>query len=149
EAFTHMRARGAKVTDVVILVVAANDGVMPQTQEAISHAKDAEVPIVVAINKIDLPEANPERVKTDLMRFGLVAEELGGDIIFVPVAAKSGPTVHQLLDAVALQAELLELKANPNRRAIGSVIESQVDSSRGAVATILIQRGTLRQGDHF
>ncbi|HZH04660.1 MAG TPA: translation initiation factor IF-2, partial [Myxococcaceae bacterium] len=147
EAFTAMRARGAQVTDVVILVVSADDGVMPQTREAISHAKAAGVPIVVAINKIDLAGANPERVKQDLATLELVPEDWGGDTIMVPVSAKTGQGVDLLLENVALQAELQELTANPERPAVGAVIEAQLRKGRGPVATVLVQEGTLRTGD--
>lgn len=147
EAFTAMRSRGAKVTDIVILVVAADDGVMPQTIEAINHAKAAGVPIVVAVNKIDKPGANPSRVINELLEHELVSEELGGDIMTVPISAKEHTNLDKLLEAVLLQAEVLELKANPNRAAVGTVIESKVDKGRGVVATLLVQRGTLRVGD--
>mgnify|MGYP005836459389 CR=1 FL=1 len=148
-AFTAMRQRGARVTDIVILVVAATEGVQPQTVEALNHAKAAKVPIIVAINKMDLPGADPLRVKQELMRYELVAEELGGDILTVPISAKHGMGMDELLEAIGLQAELLNLKANPNRNAIGIVVESHIDPNRGAVATILVQRGTLRHGDCF
>jgi translation initiation factor IF-2 len=147
EAFTAMRARGAQVTDIVILVVAADDGVMPQTIEAINHARAANVPIIVAINKIDKPEADPERVKRELANHGLVPEEWGGQTIFVPTSAKKGTGVDQLLEMTALQAEVLELRANPNRAAKGVIIESRLDKGRGPVATVLVQNGTLREGD--
>ncbi|BAT70913.1 translation initiation factor IF-2 [Thermosulfidibacter takaii ABI70S6] len=146
-AFTTMRARGARVTDIVILVVAADDGVMPQTVEAINHAKAAGVPIIVAINKIDKPEANPERVKQELSKYGLIPEEWGGDTIMVPISAKTGQGVDELLEMVLLQAEMLELKANPNKPARGTVLESKLDPKRGPVATLLVQDGTLRVGD--
>jgi translation initiation factor IF-2 len=149
EAFTEMRSRGANVTDLVILVVAANDGVMPQTVEAISHAKAAEVPILVAINKIDVDGSNPERIKQELMKYEMVPEEYGGDCIMLPVSAISGKGVEELLEYVALQTEIMELKANPDRPAEGTVVESHVDPTRGAVATVLVQRGTLRKGDIF
>jgi len=149
EAFTAMRARGAQVTDLVILVVAANDGVMPQTVEAINHAKAAGVPIVVAINKIDSPGADQMRVKQELMVHGLVPEEYGGEIIMAPVSALNGTGVEEFLEMVALQAEVLELKANPEANAEGAIIESRIDPARGAVATVLIRRGTLRIGDVF
>ncbi|MDB5108147.1 MAG: hypothetical protein JWM69_1088, partial [Candidatus Binatus sp.] len=149
EAFTAMRARGAKVTDIVILVVAANEGVMPQTQEAINHARAANVPIIVAINKIDLPDANLDRVKQRLTEVGLVPEDYGGDTITVPVSARTGEGIEKLLEMVLLQADLMELKANPNRPARGTIIESQLDRGRGPVATVLIQEGTLHQGDPF
>lgn len=147
EAFTAMRARGAKVTDIVILVVAADDGIMPQTQEAISHAKAAGVPIIVAVNKIDKPDADPNKVKTALMNYELVPEEFGGDIQVVDVSAKQKLNLDKLLDAVLLQAEVMELKANPERRGSGSVVEARIDKGRGTVATLLLQRGTLRVGD--
>jgi len=146
-AFTAMRARGAQATDIVILVVAADDGVMPQTKEAIHHAKAAEVPIVVAINKIDKPEANPERVKNELVAESVVPEEFGGDSPFVPVSAKTGAGVDALLEQVLLQAEVLELKAPADAMARGLVIEAQLDKGRGPVATVLVQSGTLRRGD--
>ncbi|RMF86582.1 MAG: translation initiation factor IF-2, partial [Nitrospirae bacterium] len=147
EAFTAIRARGAQVTDLVILVVAADDGVMPQTVEAINHAKAAGVPIVVAVNKIDLPEANPDRVKQELTEHGLVAEEYGGDVPMVPISAKTGDGVDELLEMVFLQAELLELKASPKATCRGVVIEAKVDKGRGPVATVLVQQGTLKKGD--
>ena len=149
EAFTAMRARGAKVTDIVILVVAANEGVMPQTVEAINHARAAQVPIIVAINKIDLPEANVDRVKQRLTEQGLIPEDYGGDTITVPVSARTGEGIERLLEMVLLQADVMELKANPNRPAKGTVIESQLDRGRGPVATVLVQEGTLHQGDPF
>ncbi len=147
EAFTAMRARGAKVTDIVILVVAADDGVMPQTVEAIHHAREAGVPIVVAVNKIDKPQGDMERVKQELVTHEVVPEEWGGSDIFVPVSAKTGQGIEELLDAVLLQAELLELKAIRNTMASGIVIEARLDKGRGPVATILVQEGTLRKGD--
>ena len=147
EAFTAMRARGAKVTDLVILVVAADDGVMPQTIEAIHHAKAAKVPMVVAINKIDKPEANPERVKQDLSGHAVVPEEWGGDTMFVPVSAKSGAGIDKLLESVLLQAEVLELRAAKNAPARGVVIEAKLDKGRGPVATVLVQSGSLKRGD--
>ncbi|MBR3722790.1 MAG: translation initiation factor IF-2 [Selenomonadaceae bacterium] len=147
EAFTAMRARGAQVTDIAILVVAADDGVMPQTIEAIHHAKSANVPIIVAINKIDKPGANPERVKQELMEKGLVPEEYGGDTIMVPVSAKQKIGISELLEMVLLVAEVQELKANPNREARGVIIEAELDKGRGPVATVLVQNGTLRIGD--
>ncbi len=147
EAFTAMRARGAQVTDIVILVVAADDGVMPQTREAINHAKAAGVPIVVAINKIDKPDANPDRVKQELTEFDLVPEDWGGDTIFVEVSAKQQTNLDVLLEMILLQAEVLELKANPNKRAKGAIVEARLDKGRGPVATVLVQEGTLRVGD--
>ncbi len=147
EAFTAMRARGAQVTDIVILVVAADDGVMPQTREAINHAKAAGVPIVVAINKIDKPDANPDRVKQELTEFGLVPEDWGGDTIFVEVSAKQQTNLDVLLEMILLQADVLELKANPNKRAKGAIVEARLDKGRGPVATVLVQEGTLRIGD--
>lgn len=147
EAFTAMRARGAQVTDVVILVVAADDGIMPQTKEAISHCKAAEVPMIVAINKIDRPGANIDRVKQELTEYELVAEDWGGDTICVPVSAKTGENIEQLLEMVLLTAEMAELKADPKRKAKGTVIEAKLDKGRGAVATLLIQNGTLNVGD--
>ncbi|MBC6438559.1 MAG: translation initiation factor IF-2 [Rhodobacteraceae bacterium] len=148
-AFTSMRARGAQVTDIVVLVVAADDAVMPQTVEAIAHAKAAEVPMIVAINKIDKPEANPDKVRTDLLRHEVVVEKKSGGIQDVEVSAISGQGLDGLLEAIALQAELLELKANPNRTAQGAVIEARLDVGRGPVATVLVQNGTLKQGDIF
>ncbi|MBO4562969.1 MAG: translation initiation factor IF-2 [Clostridia bacterium] len=147
EAFTAMRARGAQVTDVVILVVAADDGIMPQTVEAINHSKAAGVPIIVAINKIDKPEANPDRVLQQLTEHGLLCEAWGGDSITVPVSAKKHQNLDQLLEMVLLQADVLELRANPNRKAKGTIIESQLDKGRGPVATVLVQNGTLKVGD--
>ena len=147
EAFTAMRARGAQITDVAILVVAADDGVMPQTVEAIDHAKSAGVPIIIAINKIDKPGANPDRVKQELMEYGLVAEEYGGDTIMVPVSAKQRIGIDDLLENILLVAEVEELKANPNREARGVIIEAKLDKGRGSVATVLVQSGTLRIGD--
>jgi translation initiation factor IF-2 len=146
-AFTAMRARGAKVTDIVILVVAADDGVMPQTVEAIHHAKAAKVPIIVAINKIDKPDAKPERVRTELLQHEIQVEPLGGDVLELEVSAKAKTNLDKLLDTIALQAEVLELKANPNRLAEGTVIEARLDRGRGPVATVLVQRGTLKPGD--
>ncbi|TJX67053.1 translation initiation factor IF-2 [Soehngenia saccharolytica] len=147
EAFTSMRARGAKITDIAILVVAADDGVMPQTIEAISHAKAANVPIIVAINKIDKPEANIERVKQELAENGVLAEDWGGDTIMVPVSAKNKIGIEDLLEMVLLVAEMQELKANPNRKAVGTIIEAQLDKGKGPVATVLVQKGTLNVGD--
>ena len=149
EAFSEMRARGAKVTDIVVLVVAANDGIMPQTVEAIRHAQAAEVPIVVAINKIDLPGADPMRVKTELLSHGIAVEEMGGESLCAEVSAKKRINIDKLLEAILLQAEILDLKANPNRKAEGSVIEAKMEKGRGSVATILVQNGTLRIGDIF
>ncbi len=147
EAFTAMRARGAQVTDIVILVVAANDGVMPQTIEAINHAKAAGVPIIVAVNKVDLPEANPDKVRQQLTEYGLVAEEWGGETIFESVSAKAGKGIDSLLDSILLQAEVLDLKANPDKLALGITVESRLDKGRGPVATVIIKEGTLRVGD--
>ncbi|GAA6191352.1 translation initiation factor IF-2 [Phaeobacter gallaeciensis] len=148
-AFTSMRSRGAQVTDIVVLVVAADDAVMPQTVEAIAHAKAAGVPMIVAINKIDRPAANPTKVRTDLLQHEVVVEAMSGDVQDVEVSAVTGQGLDQLLEAIALQAEILELKANPNRAAQGAVIEAQLDVGRGPVATVLVQKGTLRQGDIF
>ena len=147
EAFTAMRARGAQITDIVILVVAADDGIMPQTVEAINHCKAANVPVIVAINKIDRPGANIDRVKQELTEYGLVAEDWGGDTICVPVSAKTHEGIDNLLEMVLLTAEMLELKANPSRKANGTVVEAQLDKGRGAVATLLVQNGTLHSGD--
>ena len=147
EAFTAMRSRGAKVTDIVILVVAADDGVMPQTREAINHAKAAGVPIVVAINKIDKPGINIDRVKQELTEFGLVSEDWGGETIFCEVSAKQRTNLEQLLEMILLQAEVLDLKANPNKRAKGTIVEARIDRGRGPVATVLVQEGTLKIGD--
>ena len=149
EAFTAMRARGAQVTDIVVLVVAADDAVMPQTIEAISHAKNAGVPMIVAINKIDLPTANALKVRQDLLQHGVVLEDFGGTTLSSEISAKKGTGVPALLDQILLQAEILDLKANPDRRAIGSVVEAQLDAGKGAVATVLVQNGTLRVGDDF
>ncbi len=146
-AFTAMRARGAKVTDIVVLVVAANDSVMPQTVEAINHAKAAKVPLIVAINKIDLPDARPEKVKTDLLQYEVQLESLGGEVLEVELSAKTGQNLDKLLELIQLQAEVLELKANPFRLAEGTVIEAKLDRGRGPVATVLIQRGTMHPGD--
>jgi translation initiation factor IF-2 len=148
-AFTSMRSRGAQVTDIVVLVVAADDAVMPQTVEAINHAKAAKVPMIVAINKIDKPSANPTKVRTDLLQHEVVVEQMSGDVQDVEVSAHTGQGLPELLEAIALQAEILELKANPDRAAQGAVIEAQLDVGRGPVATVLIQTGTLRQGDIF
>ncbi|MBK3333017.1 translation initiation factor IF-2 [Persephonella atlantica] len=149
EAFTTLRARGSKVADIAVLVVAADDGVKPQTVEAINHAKNAEVPIIVAINKIDKPGADPERVKRELSQYGLIPEEWGGDTIMVPVSAKTGQNVEELLENILLVAEILDLKANPKKPAVGTVIESKLDPKKGPVATVLIENGTLHQGDYF
>ncbi|MFO1137909.1 MAG: translation initiation factor IF-2 [Paracoccus sp. (in: a-proteobacteria)] len=148
-AFTSMRARGAQVTDIVVLVVAADDAVMPQTVEAINHAKAAKVPMIVAINKIDKPAANPQKVRTDLLQHEVVVEAMSGDVQDVEISAKTGQGLDQLLEAIALQAEILELKANPDRPAQGAVIEAQLDVGRGPVATVLVQNGTLKRGDIF
>ena len=147
EAFTSMRARGAQITDIAILVVAANDGVMPQTVEAINHAKAAGIPIIVAVNKIDLPEANVDKVKQELMKYELVPEEWGGDTIYVPISAKKHINIDELLEMVLLQADVLELKANPNKQAKGAVIEARLDKAKGPIASMLVQRGTLDVGD--
>ena len=147
EAFTSMRARGTQVTDLAILVVAADDGVMPQTVEAINHAKAANVPIIVAINKIDKPDANIDRIKQELTEYGLVPEEWGGDTITVPVSALRNEGIDELLEMILLLAEMQELKANPNRKAVGTVVEAQLDKGKGPVATVLVQKGTLKVGD--
>ena len=147
EAFTSMRARGANLTDIAVLVVAADDGIMPQTVESINHAKAAGVSIIVAINKMDKPTANPDMVKEQLTKYELVPEEWGGDIICVPVSAATGMGIQDLLENISLVAEVKELKANPNRRAKGAVIEARLDKGQGPVATILVQKGTLHQGD--
>lgn len=149
EAFTAMRARGAFVTDIVIVVIAATESLKPQTIEAINHSKDAKVPIIVAINKIDLPGANPEKVKQDLLQYGVVNEELGGETLFVETSAKMGIGIDSLLETILLQAEIMDLKANPVRPAVGAIIESKIDSFRGVGATVLVQKGTLRVGDCF
>jgi translation initiation factor IF-2 len=149
EAFTRMRARGAKVTDIVVLVVAADDGVMPQTLEAIDHARAAAAPIVVAINKIDRPDANPDRVKQQLADRGLMPEDWGGDTVMVPVSAKAKQNLPLLLEMILLVAEMQDLRANPARPAVASVLEAQLDRGRGPVATVLVRNGTLRVGDHF
>jgi translation initiation factor IF-2 len=149
EAFTAMRARGAQVTDIVVLVVAADDGVMPQTVEAINHARAAEVPIIVAINKIDKPDANLERVKRGLSEYGLVSEDWGGDTVFAPVSAKTHEGIPNLLEMLLLQADILELKTNPNKLARGTIVEAKLDRGRGPVATVLVQEGTLHVGDAF
>jgi translation initiation factor IF-2 len=148
-AFTSMRSRGAQVTDIVVLVVAADDAVMPQTIEAINHAKAAKVPMIVAINKVDKPAANPDKVRTDLLQHEVIVEKMSGEVQDVEVSATTGQGLDDLLEAIALQAEILELKANPNRAAVGAVIEAQLDVGRGPVATVLVQNGTLRQGDIF
>ncbi|MGZ5106282.1 MAG: translation initiation factor IF-2, partial [Usitatibacter sp.] len=147
EAFTAMRARGSQITDIVVLVVAADDGVMPQTIEAVNHAKAAKVPVVVAVNKIDKPEANPQRVKQELLTHELVAEEFGGEVQFVEVSAKTGQGIDKLLESIQLQSEVLELKAPVNAPAKGVVIESRLDKGRGPVATLLVKSGTLKKGD--
>jgi len=149
EAFTAMRARGAQVTDIVVLVVAAEEGAKPQTIEAINHAKAAQVPILVAINKIDKPEANPERVKQALSEYGLVPEEWGGETLYVELSAKKRIGIEKLLESILLQAEIMELKANPGKAAKGIIIEAKVDRGRGPLATVLVQEGTLRMGDSF
>jgi translation initiation factor IF-2 len=149
EAFTAMRARGAQVTDIVVLVVAADDAIMPQTIEAISHAKNAGVPLVVAINKIDLPTANVQKVKQDLLSHGVVLEEFGGTTLMTPISAKKGTGIDDLLEQILLQAELLDLKANPDRKAQGTVLEATLDPGKGAIATIIVQNGTLKVGDDF
>ncbi len=146
-AFTAMRARGASVTDIVVLVVAADDGVMPQTIEAINHAKAAEVPLIVAVNKIDRPEADPNKARQELLQYEVFTEDLGGDVLSVDVSALKGTNLDKLVDAILLQAELLELKANPNREANGVIVEAQLDKTRGPVATVLVQGGTLKRGD--
>jgi translation initiation factor IF-2 len=146
-AFTAMRARGAKVTDIVVLVVAADDGVMPQTVEAINHAKAAKVPLIVAINKIDKPEAKPERVRSELLQYEIQVESLGGDTLEIEVSAKQGTGLDKLLEAILLQSEVLDLKANPTRSAEGTIIEAKLDRGRGPVATALVQRGSLHPGD--
>ena len=147
EAFTAMRARGAKVTDIAVVVVAADDGVMPQTLEAISHARAAKVPIVIALNKIDRPEANPDRVKTELSEAGVIVEDYGGDTPLVPVSAKTRVGLDELIEMILLVADLQELKANPKRPAVGTIVEAQLDKNRGAIATAIVQTGTLRVGD--
>jgi translation initiation factor IF-2 len=147
EAFTAMRARGAKVTDIAVVVVAADDGVMPQTLEAISHAKAAKVPIIIALNKIDRVEANPDRVKTELSEAGVIVEEYGGDTPLVPVSARTRVGLDELIDMIQLVADLQELKANPKRPAVGTIVEAQLDKNRGAIATAIVQTGTLRVGD--
>jgi len=146
-AFTEMRARGADITDITVLVVAADDGVMPQTIEAINHAKAAKVPIIVAVNKIDKPGANPNHVMEQLTEYGLIPEDWGGDTIFVQISAKFGKNLDELLDMILLQAEVLELKANPNQNAAGSVLEASLDRGKGSTATLLVQQGTMHVGD--
>ncbi len=147
EAFTAMRARGAGVTDIAVIVVAADDGVMPQTREAVDHAKAAGVPIIVAVNKMDRPDANPDRVKNEMSELGIMPEEWGGDTIFVNTSAKKGDGIDDLLETILIVADMKELKANPNRIAVGTVIEAKLDKGRGPVATLLVQNGTLNQGD--
>jgi translation initiation factor IF-2 len=149
EAFTRMRARGSKVTDIVVLVVAADDGVMPQTLEAIDHAKAAGVPIIVAINKIDRPDAQPDRIKQQLADRGLLAEDWGGDVVMVPVSARAKTNLDLLLEMILLVADMLDLRANPGRPAMGNVLEARLDRARGPVATVLVRNGTLKVGDHF
>ena len=149
QAFTAMRARGAQVTDLVVLVIAADDQVMPQTVEAISHAKNAGVPLIVAINKIDLPSANVAKVKQELLQHSVVLEEFGGQVMHTPISAKSGQGVAELLDQILLQAEVLELKANPDARVVGAVIEATLDPGKGPIATVLVQKGTIRVGENF
>ncbi|MFZ7111067.1 MAG: translation initiation factor IF-2 [Desulfatiglandales bacterium] len=149
EAFTAMRARGAKVTDIIVLVVGADDGVMPQTREAVNHARAANIPIIVAVNKIDKPEANPDKVRRELAELGLTPEAWGGETIFGNISAKTGEGVDELLELILLQSEMLELKANPNKPARGTVIEAKLDKNRGPLATVLIKSGTLNQGDYF
>ena len=147
EAFTAMRARGAKVTDIIVLVVGADDGVMPQTREAVNHARAASIPIIVAVNKIDKPEANPDKVRRELAELGLTPEAWGGETIFGNISAKSGEGVDELLELILLQSEILELKANPDRAAEATVVEAKLDKGRGPLATVLVQRGTLKVGD--
>ncbi|MFN5581438.1 translation initiation factor IF-2, partial [Gemmatimonas sp.] len=149
EAFTAMRARGAQVTDIVVIVIAADDQVMPQTVEAISHAKSAGVPIIIAINKVDLPTADVEKVKQDLLQHEVVLEDFGGTVLHSEISAKKGTGVPELLEQILLQADILELKANPSRRAVGSVVEAQLDQGKGPVATVLVQNGTLKVGDDY
>jgi translation initiation factor IF-2 len=149
EAFTAMRARGAKVTDIIILVVAADDGVMPQTKEAVNHARAAEIPIIVAINKIDKPDSDPDKVTRELSEIGLAPEEWGGDTIFGKISAKTGEGVEELMELILLQSEMLELKANPDKPARGTIIEARLDKNKGSLATVLIKGGTLNQSDHF
>ncbi|WP_134992278.1 GTP-binding protein, partial [Oenococcus oeni] len=145
--FTEMRARGANVTDITILVVAADDGIMPQTIEAIHHAQAAKTPIIVAINKIDIPGVDPNNVINELMKYDLVPEEYGGSTIEVPISAKAGQNVDKLLEMILLQADMMDLKSDPTAKSRGSVIEARLDKGRGAVATLLIQQGTLKTGD--
>ena len=147
EAFTAMRARGAKVTDIVVVVVAADDGVMPQTREAIDHAKAAGVPMIIAINKIDKPTGNLDRIYSELADVGVMPEEWGGDTVFTKISAKTGEGIEELLETIILAAELEELKANPNREGMGTVVEAKLDKGRGPVATLLVQNGTLKTGD--
>src|SRR4029079_7174276 len=149
EAFTAMRARRAQVTDLVVLVVAADDQVMPQTIEAISHARNAGVPMIVAINKIDLPAANPQKVKQDLLQHNVVLEEFGGNVLSAEISAKKGTGIDNLLDQILLQAEILDLKANPEGKGHGAVLEATLDPGKGPLATILVPKGTLRGGDNF
>lgn len=146
-AFTEMRARGAQVTDIVVLVVAADDGIMPQTVEAIDHAKAAKVPIIVAINKMDKPQAHPDQVLQELTKYGLVPEVWGGDTICVPISALKAQGIEELLEMILLTADMLELKANPNRLGIGTVVEAKLDRGRGPVATLLVSNGTIKIGD--
>src|SRR5439155_18719792 len=143
------RARGAQVADIVVLVVAADDSVMPQTIEAISHARNANVPIIVAINKVDLPQANAAKVKQELLSHGVVLEEFGGQTLSAEISAKKGTNIDKLLEAILLQAEILDLKANPAKRATGTVVEAQLDPGKGPMATVLVKSGTLRVGDDF
>src|SRR5699024_184926 len=147
EAFTSMRARGANMTDIAVLVVAADDGIMPQTIESINHAKAADVKVIVAINKMDKPTANPERAMEDLTKYVLIAEEWSGGTACIPVAALTGQGISDLLERIVLEAEVMELKANPNRRGKGAVVEARLDKGQGPVATLLVQNGTLRAGD--
>ncbi|MBF1116921.1 MAG: translation initiation factor IF-2, partial [Solobacterium sp.] len=147
EAFTAMRARGASVTDLAVIVVAADDGVMPQTREAIDHAKAAGVPIIVAVNKMDKPDANPDHVKSEMAELGIMPEEWGGDTIFVNTSAKKGDGIDDLLETILIVSDVKELKANPNRTATGTVVEAKLDKGRGPVATLLVQNGTLKHGD--
>src|SRR5204863_1484050 len=147
EAFTAMRARGARVTDIAVVVVAADDGVMPQTLEAIHHARAAKVPIIIALNKIDKPDANPDRVKTELSEANVIVEEYGGDTPLVPVSARARTGIDELIEMILLVADLQELKANPKRAAVGTIVEAELDKGRGPVATAIVQTGTLRVGD--